>query len=133
MKKTTHINLANLRDLAVAADLYVTSNGEAVEAESLISDVKHYLETFLSSFPEEYHNNLEFPVSYEDSQLRKNDRVKIIGSPIIHENTAMINYVGKEGVILQVLENGNFLVGILPSSANIPSIEIVPSAVESVG
>ncbi len=45
MRKTTTLNLANLRDLAESASLYLKTKGQAVPAEFLISDVKHYLET----------------------------------------------------------------------------------------
>ena len=133
MKKTANLNLASLRDLIKAADIYLTTNGEGINAEFLISDVKNYLKSFLSSFPEVYHTNIKFPVLFEDSELRKGDRVKIIGSPIFRDDTAMINYTDKEGVILQVLENGNYWVGVLPTSSNIPCIEIGPSAVKSLG
>lgn len=130
MRKTTTLNLANLRDLAESASLYLKTKGQAVPAEFLISDVKHYLESFLNSFPEEFHNNIDLPVSYEDTKLRVRDRVKIIGTPILRPKNNLMNYIGKEAVILDILDNGNYWVGLVPSITSFPFFEIEPSSVE---
>lgn len=130
MRKETTINLSVLRDLAEASDIYLASNGQSVHPEFLISDVKHYLESFLKNFPKEYHNHGKLKVSYEDDKLRERDIVKITGMPVMRPDTAMIDYIGREAVILQIIDNGNYWVGLYPSGGIIPCFEIEPASVE---
>lgn len=130
MRKETTLNLSVLRDLAEASDIYLASNGQSVRPEFLISDVKHYLESFLKNFPKEYHNHCNMKVSYEDDKMRERDIVKITGMPVMRPDTAMIDYIGKEAVILQIMDNGNYWVGLYPSGGIIPCFEIEPASVE---
>lgn len=52
------------------------------------------------------------------------DKVEISGNPIVRNETAMINYVGLTGVILDILPNGNYWVGI---DSKIPCVELQES------
>lgn len=57
-------------------------------------------------------------------KFTKWDKVEILGNPIVRSETAMINYIGLAGVILDVLPNGNYWVGI---DSKIPCVELQES------
>lgn len=57
-------------------------------------------------------------------KFKKWDKVEISGNPIVREDTVMINYIGLTGVILDILPNGNYWVGI---DSKIPCVELQES------
>ncbi len=57
-------------------------------------------------------------------KFKKWDKVEISGNPIVRDETAMINYIGLTGVILDILPNGNYWVGI---DSKIPCAELQES------
>lgn len=57
-------------------------------------------------------------------KFTKWDKVEISGNPISRDETAMINYIGLEGIILDILPNGNYWVGI---DSKIPCVELQES------
>lgn len=89
-----------------------------------IDSLTETLEKIFGEALSEYDNQNLQTIIATLPKFKKWDKVIISGKPIVRDDTAMINYVGITGVVLDILPNGNYWVGI---DSRIPCAEFQES------
>lgn len=135
MKKEVNIPLQEIDDIIDAGQYFLSrhktdpSNSEGLDPWTLIESMTNSLNRIFGDCISSYKGSTLPILKASVLKFQVHDKVEIIGLPIIRPETAMINYVGCKGVILEILDTGNYWVGI---TSSIPCAEFTEDSLKPI-
>lgn len=135
MKKEINIPLQEIEEIIEAGRYYSSchnsdpANPDGLDPWALIESITDTLDNIFGEFISSYQGGKLPHIKAIAPKFQLYDKVEITAMPIMCSKTGMINYVGIQGVILEILDNGNYWVGI---NQSIPCAEFSENSLKSI-